>query len=174
MHFAHWPLILVQREGERKPVVQELNRLPINACPLFSVLFQDWPIFEVNLQNCLQCNLLQNGVNFEGGIAIVYKGINGVKNTADQTKIKIDFNLINLRFNPIRSVFSCIKNGLGQLQMVHRGSDITASRIRCFFSSRQVSWARAIKRTCRFNCKNLCRYLQWDVWHASNARCWGD
>ena len=135
MHVAHWPLILVQRKGKRKPVVQELNRLAINAYPLFSALLQDWPIFEVNSQNCLRCNLFPNGINFGGRIATVYKGSNGVKNTADQTKIKIDFNLINLRFNPIKSVFSCIKNGLGQLQTVHRGSDITASRIRCFFKS---------------------------------------
>ena len=73
------------------------------------------------MQNCLQCNLLQNGVNFEGGIAIVYKGINGVKNKSDRAKIKIDFKLTNLRFNPIKSVFSCIKKRSGPVANEPKG-----------------------------------------------------
>ena len=62
----------------------------------------------MNLQNCLQYNPFQSASNFEGRIDTVYKGINGVKNKTDQAKIKIDCELINLRFDRMKSVFSCI------------------------------------------------------------------
>ena len=62
-----------------------------------------------------------NGANFGGRIDNAYKGINGVKNKTDRAKIKIDFKLTNLRFNPIKSVFSCIKKRSGPVANEPKG-----------------------------------------------------
>jgi hypothetical protein len=60
---------LAQREGKRKRVSQELNRLAINP--------------------------FHNGSNFGGRIDTASKGINGVTNKTDRAKIQIDFELTN-------------------------------------------------------------------------------
>jgi hypothetical protein len=67
----------------------------------------------MNLQNCPRFNPFHNVANFGGRIDTIYTGIIGGKNKIDQAKIKIDFELINFRHNPNKSVFSFRKKRSG-------------------------------------------------------------
>ena len=67
----------------------------------------------MNLQNSPRCNPFHNGTHFGGKIDSVYTGINGGNNKTDQAKIVIDFELINCRHNPNKSVFSFRKKRSG-------------------------------------------------------------
>ena len=70
----------------------------------------------MNLQNCPRCNPFHNVANFGGGVDNVYTGIIGGKNKIDQAKIRIDFELINCRHNPNKSVFSFRKKRSGSVE----------------------------------------------------------
>ena len=58
----------------------------------------------MNLQSCPRCKPFRNVANFVGSIDTAYTGIVDGNNKIDQAKIEIDFELINFRFNAIKSV----------------------------------------------------------------------
>ena len=70
-------------------------------------------MFEMNFQSNPRCNPFHNGANFGGRVDTVSMDIISVKNKIGQRKFKIDFEVINCRFNLNKSVFSFRKKWSG-------------------------------------------------------------
>ena len=67
-------------------------------------------MFVMDSKNRLRCNSVHNGINIGNRITDGDVSINGVKNKTDQAKITTDVELMNFRFNLIKSVYSFRKS----------------------------------------------------------------